>query len=394
MFFMRICSSPYTEKMAALMGLNQLYRRGHMGCSHAEGITDGLVCDADIYGVKTPAEYLKTWVEGCSNSFEIVRAVKKIQENVKGSYACALEVKGNVYIFRDLIGIKPLYYQKDAVASEKKAFLQENCTPLLPGEVVELPDTTLHHTRIEGISTFDPHRIAEALQKSISQQIEPHAAVLFSGGIDSSILASLSDVPVITCGLEGSHDTLFSRKASHLLEKDRIEVVLTEKDITDALPVVLSIIEEKSLLALELALLMYFVCQEWDGKLLISGQGADELFGGYYKYEKAFCNKGDVKALMKKDFDTLYIGLERDGQVAERFDKVIRYPYLDTTVVRRALGIPAAFLFEPVRKGFLRKVASLLNLPEEIISRPKKALQYGTGIHKVVQNQYKKFLKL
>jgi asparagine synthase (glutamine-hydrolysing) len=63
-------------------------------------------------------------------------------------------------------------------------------------------------------------------------------------------------------------------------------------------------------------------------------------------------------------------------------------------VVRRALGIPAAFLFEPVRKGFLRKVASLLNLPEEIISRPKKALQYGTGIHKIVQKQYKTFLNL
>ena len=54
-------------------------------------------------------------------------------------------------------------------------------------------------------------------------------------------------------------------------------------------------------------------------------------------------------------------------------------------IVKKALGIPAEQLFTPQRKGFLRTVAAQLSLPEDIVLRPKKALQYGTGIHKIVK---------
>ncbi len=385
MLFMRICSGLTAEEMAFLMGEKQIIKTGMMACSRREGVTDGLVCDADIYGVNEPAEYLKKWFTGCSQS-EVLKAAKKILENVRGGYACALESNGSTYLFRDPVGLKPLYYKGEVFASEKKAFRGENPTPLLPGEVVTLPDTLLHRKRIEREPTEDPEILLEALRKSISQQIGKNAAILFSGGIDSALLASLSDASLITCGLEGSQDILFSRKASTLLKKECTELIISKKDIRDAVPKVLSIIEEKNMLNVEIGLLIFFVCQECDKDILISGQGADELFGGYYKYERAFHLKTDVKTFMKKDVDNIWWGLERDGQIAERFSKRIRYPFLDITVIEKALGIPAELLFEPQRKGFLRKVATLLELPEEIVFRPKKALQYGSGIHKVVKN--------
>jgi asparagine synthase (glutamine-hydrolysing) len=259
---------------------------------------------------------------------------------------------------------------------------------LLPGELVKLPRKRLSLTRISKGDPPAPHHIVDALQESCQQYIASGAALLFSGGLDSSILAVLSDAVLITCGLEGCQDLVFSRKAARLLGKELVEVVISEKDIKNAIPQVRSFIDEKTLLNVEIGLLLFFVCQEWDKKIVISGQGADELFGGYYKYEKAYQKKEDVKTIMRNDVNALHHGLERDHQIAERFSKTIRYPYLDVDVVKKALGIPAEQLFTPQRKGFLRTVAAQLSLPEDIVTRPKKALQYGTGIHKIVKKMY------
>ncbi len=375
---MRICS---TGVEADIMGTFTWV--GDMGCSHDGGIVAGLVCDADICGVNEPASYLRKYFDECSHLM-IGEAVKRLWEEVKGGYACAVECEGDTYVFRDPVGIKPLYYHGKTFASERKAF-REKPRKLLPGELVKLPGTVVHRTQVEEVTTCDPEVVLDALRKSVHQTTEKNAAVLFSGGIDSSILAALSEAPLLTCGLEGSSDVSFSRKSAHLLKKECEEVVITERDITESIPEVLSFIEEKTLMNLEIGLLLFFICREWKGDVLISGQGADELFGGYSKYERAFHEKKDVKALMRRDFDHLGEGLERDGQVAERFNKRVRYPYLDLSLVARALGIPVELHFSGERKAFLRKVGTLLSLPDEVIFRPKKALQYGSGIHKVVK---------
>lgn len=362
------------------MGCTTFWTTGDMACSHLEGVTDGLVCDADIYGVEIPAVCLKKGFE--DSHYNIGEAVTKMKE-LKGGYAGALTHEGNTYLFRDVVGVKPVYYQGEAFASEKKVL--PTPTALLPGEVVKLPGTQVFCMQVKEVPTTDPAQVLDALTKSVHQTAEKDAVVLFSGGVDSSLLAALSDVPLFTCGLEGSQDVLFSRKAARLLDKDCIEVIISEKDIKKAIPAVLSIIEDHTLMNIELALLLYFICQNCDKSILISGQGADELFGGYYKYEKAFRHNEDVKFAMRTDFNTISHGLERDQQVAERFSKLIRYPYLDVRVVEKGLGIPVHLLFTPQRKGFLRTVASSVSLPDEIVFRPKKAFQYGSGIHKIVK---------
>jgi asparagine synthase (glutamine-hydrolysing) len=383
--FMRICGGKNVEKMSSLMGISPTYARDDLACSKPEGVTEGLVCDSDIYGVRHPAAYLKDYIENHSHNCNPLGVIKEILQNIKGGYACAWKNKGKIYIFRDPVGLKPLYYMEEAFASEKKAFGQRKSRILLPGQIVRLPGTVVYRHRICETAAANPQEIVDALRKSAHRQIEKNAAVLFSGGIDSCILASLSDTPLITCGLENSQDIQFSRKASTLLKRDLREIVLSEREIENAIPEVLSIIEDKTLMNLEIGLLIFFVCQEWDGDILISGNGADELFGGYFKYEKAFRDKKDVKVLMRKDFDLIHHALERDCQIAERFEKKMRYPYLDCDVVKKALSIPAELLFDPQRKEFLRKVARLLSLPEEIATRPKKALQYGSNIHKTVK---------
>ena len=393
---MRICggrTGRTLKSMAALMEVCHCYTTGSLACSAPEGLAEGLVCDADISGVGRPAAFLASYLKGCSRSDDITTAVKKIHETVRGGYACAWESEGALYLFRDPVGIKPLYYQGPLFASEKKA-LSASCTLLRPGEVVKLPGMILHRTEIEGVTTREPEQILDSLKTSVHLNLEKDAAILFSGGIDSALLAALSENPVISCGLEGSEDIIFSRKAARMLEKELVEVVVTEPHIEEAAYTVLSLIEEKTLLNLELGLLTFLVCQQWNGRMLISGQGADELFGGYHKYEKAFYQEKNVKKIMREDFEEIHLGLERDGIIAERFDKILRYPYLYLPLVKEALGIPAEYLFVSQRKQILRNVAELLSLPEEIVSRPKKALQYGSGIHKVVKNMRLKLKKI
>jgi len=366
------------------MGYSTYHHTHGFFCSHAEGITDTVVCDADLYQSGTPASFFKTMLASATTPSDLTERIKTIQATVHGGYAVAFIQDESTYLFRDPVGLKTLFHTETAFASERKA-VPFTPHPVLPGEIVQLPGTSLFRYTLDVIPTHTPESLCEAIERSVSMSVKGDAALLFSGGIDSALLAALSDIPVITCGIEGSQDMVFSQKAATLLHKDHIQVPVTSHDIEKALPEVMDILENHALMHIEIGLLMYFICKEWGRTVLISGQGADELFGGYHKYEKAYNQGKPVRELMRKGFDTLSEGLERDGYIAERFGEKIRYPYLDLPVIQRALGIPTHLLFEPQRKAFLRRVADLIGVPPEIVTKPKKAMQYGSGFHNLLK---------
>ena len=365
------------------MGASTYFQTHGLFCSHPEGIADTLVCDADLYQFKEPASFFENTLTS-STPHDLVEEIKTLQATLQGGYAVAIIRGENTYLFRDPVGLKPLFYTETAFASERKA-IPGSSLPVLPGEIVQLPHVSLFRYTFGTIPTTIPESLCEALEKSVSTSIQQDAVLLFSGGIDSALLAALSDVPVITCGIEGSQDMIVSRKAASLLHKDHIQVPVTRDDLEKAIPEVMDILENHTLMHAEIGVLMYFICKEWEGTLLLSGQGADELFGGYKKYEQAYANGKPVRELMKKDLGTMAEGLERDDYIAERFGKKIRYPYLDSSVIQRALGIPIHLLFEPQRKAFLRKTAEILGIPSEIVKKPKKAMQYGSGFHNLMK---------
>jgi asparagine synthase (glutamine-hydrolysing) len=381
---MRIGGGRIPEAGTPSMGYSTYYHSNNMYCSHPEGITDTVVCDADLHEIDNPPSYFQDILTPCVTHSDLIEAMKTIYSTVRGGYAVAFTHGDSNFLFRDPVGIKTLFYAQSAFASERRG-LSAPSHPVYPGEVVQLPHRVLFRHAFTATPSYDPESLYDSLEKSISASLEGNAAVLFSGGIDSALLAALSDVPVITCGIEGSPDIEFSQEAAKLLQKDHIQVYVRPREIEKALPEVMNILEQKTLMHIEIGLLIYFVCRTWQGNILISGQGADELFGGYYKHEKAYREGRSVRTLMNSDFQALPYGLERDGYIAERFQKKIRYPYLDHSVIEQALGIPTNLLFEPQRKAFLRRVADLLSLPPEIVQKPKKAMQYGSGFHKVMK---------
>jgi asparagine synthase (glutamine-hydrolysing) len=131
------------------------------------------------------------------------------------------------------------------------------------------------------------------------------------------------------------------------------------------------------------------VAQVADEMLLASGQGADELFGGYARYERM--TSMERRSAMRHDVTKLLIhGSRTEHVLAAYFDKEVRHPFLDPEVVELALQLPDELLIDGgIRKVALRQIARAIDLVEEA-DRKKKAAQYGSGVMRTMKAMAKR----
>ena len=220
----------------------------------------------------------------------------------------------------------------------------------------------------------------DAIVASVALRSDEGVTAL-SGGVDSTLVAFLAKRECMAVGVEGSHDLARARTVSKALGLTLTEVLITPEGIESALPLVLQTIPGKDPVNTGIALTQYFIA-EWAGehgyRRILTGQGADELFGGYSRYLET----NTLEADLVRDFAGLELQANRDQAVAGLFGCYLSMPYLDLRVVRAARAIPCgAKVCGGKRKIPLREVA------ERYISSgfawyEKKAMQYGSGVAK------------
>lgn len=253
------------------------------------------------------------------------------------------------------------------------------------------------------------NELLKLLSDSIYKRVKnlDEVGLIFSGGVDSTILANLLkkehdelNVNLYTVGAESSKDLIYSRKIAKQLNIPLETIVIDENIVKENLIPVLEAVEEPNLMKIGVGMTLYLATKrasEDHFSVVLSGQGADELFGGYNRYLNTFKENGpkSVEIDLINDIKHAYkVNFERDDKIANSNGVELRIPYLDETLVNFSFKIPILYKIQSsedkLRKRILRDIALDIGLDEEITMRPKKAAQYGSGIHKIL---IKKVLK-
>jgi len=214
--------------------------------------------------------------------------------------------------------------------------------------------------------------------------------VLFSGGVDSALLAwelrTLPGVTLWTLGQNGSPDVAQAQLAARRLglpwnriDYSETEIHHAERRFHQELEGVGAVVHS---VLLALALAIELVPPE----KLVCGQGVDELFLGYAHYRDLGEPEAEVRSL--EDLARLRTSdWPRTQQIARTVGKEILAPYLHPPFVEAALRVPVSYrLPGKLPKGFFRRWAVDRGLPEALSRRPKKAMQYGSGVDRLVRS--------
>jgi asparagine synthase (glutamine-hydrolysing) len=348
---------------------------------------------------------------------DLFKAVINIVPQLDGVYALAITDGKDIVIARDLIGVKQLYWVEDethfAFASEKKALwsigLRDDIHRLLPGEVIRFSSKGIDRKQrspdfLRSIepSIFDTEKAIEvygtALREAVQKRIPDldKVGMIFSGGIDSVLITAIlkqmkANVTCYTACMSECSDIRFAEETAEQLDVPLRVKRLDGKAIFELIPKVISYTEDRSLGQVEVAIpiLASMEMAHEDGQIVVlTGQGADELFGGYPWYRRIIELDGykEFENRMWDDLKHLYNEtLEREDKISMAHGIELRVPYLDPKVIKAAFSMAPELKIRSTKdtagKFVHRALASELGIPDNIAWRPKEAAQHGAGIH-------------
>ena len=343
-------------------------------------------------------------------------------DELSGIYAFAIydTQKDKYFIARDHMGIIPLYMGWDAhgtfyVASELKA-LEGICTKIElfpPGHYMESGDShptqwyqrdwnEFSEVKDNETSIKDLHdALSEAVQRQLMSDV-PYG-VLLSGGLDSSITSALAkkfaskrvesdntqaawwpQLHSFSVGLEGSPDLAAARKVADHIGTVHHEIKFTIQEGLDAIKDVIHHLETYDITTIRASTPMFLMARAIKSlgiKMVLSGEGADELFGGYLYFHKAPSAKEFHEETVRKLHKLHQYDCLRANKSLAAWGIEGRVPFLDKEFMDVAMRLnpkDKMITKERMEKWVVRKAFESY-LPESVAWRQKEQFSDGVG---------------
>jgi asparagine synthase (glutamine-hydrolysing) len=387
-----------------------------------------LAVNGEIYNHRELKKNLQTPYEFLTHSdCEVILALYKEKgvdflEDLNGIFAFALydEENDSYLIARDHMGIIPLYMGWDEwgsfyVASELKALVGvcNRIEEFLPGHYLYSNDAKLKKwysrewTDYENVknNSTDINAIKKALEDAVHRQLMSDVpyGVLLSGGLDSSIISAIAkkysarrietedlkdawwpQLHSFAVGLKDSTDLIAARKVADHIGTIHHEVTFTIQEGLDALRDVIYHIETYDVTTIRASTPMYLlarVIKSMGVKMVLTGEGSDELFGGYLYFHKAPDAKAFHEETVRKLSKLHLYDCLRANKSLAAWGVEGRVPFLDKEFIDVAMRINPADKMSgngKIEKWVLRKAFEDY-LPEEVAWRQKEQFSDGVG---------------
>ncbi|PIC22786.1 hypothetical protein B9Z55_016723 [Caenorhabditis nigoni] len=379
-----------------------------------------VVCNGEIYNhqsLKIDCPY--TLKNGGSDCAAIITSFIKHNEDLKetcasldGVFAFIMADSKNVYIGRDPIGVRPLFYGYNSngsllIGSEVKC-IEELCErveyfppgccatislaapsrPIQPQQYYSVPSIADRFLSIECTQTL----VRDILVKSVEKRLmgNRNFGFMLSGGLDSSLIASiatrfLKQKPVaFSVGFEDSPDLEAARKVADYLKIPHEVLVITPQQCIDIIPEVVFALETFDPLIIRCGIAHYLLCQHIskssDVKVLLSGEGADELFGSYAYMQRAPNALHLHKEILRRMQHLHQYDVLRCDRSTSCHGLEIRVPFLDKRFIDLVSRLPPTYKLMPMKleKHLLRSAFEGW-LPDEVLWRSKEGFAEALG---------------
>ena len=382
---------------------------------------DAVVCNGELYGFRPLRDRLLAKYELHSQSdCEILLPLYheygiEMFKTLDAEFALLLwdGTARKLIAARDPIGIRPLYYGRLsdgewAFASEPKNLmgLCETILPFPPGHYwMDGKFTQYADPAYVGYFTMKTEeevcaKLRRLLMDGVEKRLDADAPVgfLLSGGLDSSLVCAIAQKmlkrPIRTFAIGMDIDAIdlkYARMVADFIGSDHRSVIISEKDVLDALPTVVELLGTWDITTIRASIGMYLVCkwihEHTDVRVLLTGEISDELFG--YKYTDFAPNAAAFQEEAEKRIRELnvYDVLRADRCISVNSLEA-RVPFGDLKFVRYAMSVDPELKMNNHNMGkyLIRKAfADDHILPDEILWRQKAAFSDAVG-HSMVND--------
>jgi asparagine synthase (glutamine-hydrolysing) len=378
--------------------------RGRPRIFEKQGVTLGVVANSPD-SIKQPASFPDRAV------WDGPRPPLPIEEQIRlarSAFSLASSNYNGLFLARDALGIRPLYYGRTSsgslcFASEVKALLEatRKVYEFLPGYWVDSEDRPhqFFTLNLESAQNLPVESLAARLHLLIEQAIlrridGPVMGCWLSGGLDSSAIAALvrphlNTLHTFAGGLDGAPDLEYASQVAGFLHAEHHEVIVSVPGLLKALPEVIYHLESFDALLVRSTLINYLVAEAASHFVgsAFSGEGGDELFGGY-EYLKDLPPEKLPAELVDITGRLHNTALQRVDRSASAHGLVIYVPLLDLDVVEFALRLPPGLKIKQDGKAikkYIFRLAMQGSLPEDVLWRPKSKFWQGAGVDTLLE---------